>query len=76
MFTREYTHTQFQDPASLPSAQNFKVKVCERLRVSKTLTIGKDQMTRNQDVGAVMKCVEGGGIELWLPGNAEPDMYE
>ena len=76
LFTREYTYTQFQVPLSLPSTDNFKVKVCERLLVSKTLTIGKDQTTRDQDVGAVTKCDEGGQIELWLSDNAKPDMYE
>jgi hypothetical protein len=73
LFTRETaTHTE----VSLSSAENFKVKVCKRLLVYKTLTIGKTQTTRNQYIGAVTKRGEGGRIELWLSGNAEPDMYE
>jgi hypothetical protein len=76
LFLHEDTHTQLQVPVSLSSTGNFKVKVCERLLVSKTLTIGNDQTMRNQDVWAATKCEEGGRIELWLSGNAEPDVYE
>jgi hypothetical protein len=76
LFLREDTHTQLQVPVSLPSAENFTVKVCERLLVSKTLIIGKNQTTRDQNVGAVTKCDEDGQIELWLSSNAEMDMYE
>lgn len=75
LFLRE--DTQLQVPASwVPSAENFKVRVCETLLVSKTLTIGNNQTTREQDVWAATKCDEEGRIELWLSGNAEPDMYE
>ncbi|KAF8552603.1 hypothetical protein OG21DRAFT_1443221 [Imleria badia] len=78
LFLREDTHTHAQSQflVSLPSAENFKVKVCERLVVSKTLTIGNNQTTRRQDLLAATKCDEDGQIELWLPRNTEPDMYE
>ncbi|KAF8549066.1 hypothetical protein OG21DRAFT_1500623 [Imleria badia] len=78
LFLREDTHTrpQLQAPVSLPSDENFKVKVCEKLLVSKTLTIGNNQTTRTQDVWAATRCDEEGQIELWLPGNTLPDMYE
>ena len=76
LFLRENIHTELQVLISLPTAENFTVRVCERLLVSKTLTIGNDQTTRDQDVGAVTKCDEDGRIELWLSGNAKMDMYE
>jgi hypothetical protein len=76
LFPREDTLSPLQVPVSLSSAESFKVKVCERLLVSKTLAIGNNETTRNQDVWAATKCDEDGRIELWLSGNAEPDMYE
>ncbi|KAF8415202.1 hypothetical protein L210DRAFT_3465017 [Boletus edulis BED1] len=70
-----YAHAEFKVPVSLLRDENFKVKICERLLVSKMLTIGDDRMPRSQNVWAATKRDEEGRIELWL-NNAELDMHE
>ncbi|KAG6375323.1 hypothetical protein JVT61DRAFT_3551 [Boletus reticuloceps] len=75
LFLRGYAHTEFKVPVSLLRDENFKVKICERLLVSNTLTIGDDRMPRSQNVWAATNRDEEGRIELWL-NNAELDMHE
>ncbi|KAG6379359.1 hypothetical protein JVT61DRAFT_11822 [Boletus reticuloceps] len=76
LFLHGYNHTQFQIPVSLLRAENFKVKVCKGLVVSKTLKVGNSQMTRSQDVWAATQREEEEWIELWVSVDAELDMYE
>lgn len=77
LFLHEYTHAKPKvSVAWLSSAENFRVKICTKLLVSKTLVIGDDETKRTQDASAGAISDDLGRIELWLSRSAERDMYE
>ncbi|KAG6375835.1 hypothetical protein JVT61DRAFT_2694 [Boletus reticuloceps] len=78
LFLHEYAYAKPKVPVDwLSDAGNFKVKICEKLSISKTLAIGDDETTRSQDASAGAKRLGQRCIELWLSRSyAEPDMYE
>jgi len=77
LFLHEYTHAKPKVTiAWLSDTGNFRVKICTKLFVSKTLSIGDDKTKRTQDASAGAKSDSLGRIELWLSHTAERDMYE
>lgn len=53
----------------------FRVRVCGRLRIFKTFTIGENT-TKAQDVWAATRHDAQTGIELWISRHARRDIYE
>lgn len=77
IFLHEYTYAKPRfSVAWLSDAENFKVKICETLSVSKTLIISNGKTKRSQVASAGVKKDGQGRIELWLSHDTEPDMYE
>lgn len=77
LFLHEYTHAKPKvSVAWLSDAENFRVRICKKLFVSKTLIIGEEKTKRTQDASAGAKSDDQGRIELWLSHTAERDMYE
>ena len=77
LFLHECNHAKPKvSIASLSASDNFKVKICEKLSISKTLVVGDSKIKRSQPGSAGAKKDDQGHIELWLSNEIETDMYE
>lgn len=74
LFLRHYHH----QPGTLvprSSGAMVTVRVCERLSVSKTLTVGKKKTVKERNVWASAED-EQGTIQVWISRGVKEDMYE
>ncbi|KAH0828719.1 hypothetical protein J3R83DRAFT_3128 [Lanmaoa asiatica] len=76
LFLHHYTYSRPRASASWSSsANNIIVRLWEHLSVSKTLTLGSTETTKEQDVWAITKCKQG-SIQIWISQSAKEDMYD
>ena len=72
LFVQKYTNTKLK--VSIPSsADDLKVKACERILVCKILVTTKEKRTKY--LSAIAR-LEGGCVELWIAKTRKCDMYE
>lgn len=74
IFLKRYNNTQPKIPFD-SFCDKFSVRVCDKLRIFKTFTIGEN-MTKIQEVWAAARHDERTGTGLWISRSAQDNMYE